>query len=160
MVGLKYSIRPDIEALPVMVGIYTPNAGGIPETHRIIAICIYSSRILEPDKMTRSATNWRAKILSALSDPTRLEIVEFLGDEERCVCEIVPAFGRAQSTISKHLAILHGAGILERRIDGKMTLYRIKNPRIIDLLREVDAIALDEITELKKAEEALLSSAG
>jgi ArsR family transcriptional regulator len=116
--------------------------------------------ILQPDEMTRSVTSWRARILSALSDPTRLEIVEFLGCEERCVCEIVPAFGRAQSTISKHLSILHEAGVLERRIDGKMTLYRIKNPRIFDLLKEVDAIALDEITELKKAEEALLNSVG
>ena len=108
--------------------------------------------------MRRSATDWRAKILSALSDPTRLEMIEFLGREERCVCEIVPAFGRAQSTISKHLAILNEAGILERRIDGKRTLYRVKNPRLFDLLREVDALALGEISELKKAEEILKGS--
>ena len=108
--------------------------------------------------MRRSATDWRAKILGALSDPTRLEIIEFLGPEERCVCEIVPAFGRAQSTISKHLAILNEAGILERRIDGKRTLYRVKNSRLFDLLREVDALALEEISELKKAEEVLEAS--
>jgi len=107
--------------------------------------------------MRRSAIDWRVKILSALSDPTRLEIVEFLGEEERCVCEIVPAFGRAQSTISKHLAILNEAGIVERRIDGKRTLYRVKNPRLFDLLREVDALALNEISELKKAEESLMN---
>jgi ArsR family transcriptional regulator len=121
---------------------------------------IYNFSDLSSDTMRRSATGWRARILSALSDPTRLEIVEFLGCEERCVCEIVPAFGRAQSTISKHLSILHEAGILERRIDGKRTLYRIKSPRLFDLLREVDAMALDEINELKKAEEALTSSVG
>ncbi len=109
--------------------------------------------------MRRSATNWRVKILSALSDPTRLEIVEFLGEEERCVCEIVPAFGRAQSTISKHLSVLNEAGILERRIDGKRTLYRVKNPKLFALLRVVDALALDEILELKKAEEALMDGA-
>ena len=108
--------------------------------------------------MNRPATDWRVKILSALSDPTRLEIIEFLGEEERCVCEIVPAFGRAQSTISKHLAILFEAGILERRIDGKRTLYRVKNPKLFDLLREVDALALDEISELKKAERSLMAS--
>jgi ArsR family transcriptional regulator len=107
--------------------------------------------------MRRSATNWRVKILSALSDPTRLEIVEFLGEDERCVCEIVPAFGRAQSTISKHLALLFEVGILDRRIDGKRTLYRVKNPRLFDLLREVDALALEEISELKKAEDSLLN---
>ena len=109
--------------------------------------------------MRRSATDWRAKILGALSDPTRLEIIEFLGREERCVCEIVPAFGRAQSTISKHLSVLFEAGILERRIDGKRTLYRVKNPRLFDLLREVDALALAEISELKTAEEILMGSA-
>ncbi len=108
--------------------------------------------------MRRSATNWRVKILSSLSDPIRLEIVEFLGEEERCVCEIVPAFGRAQSTISKHLAILFEAGILERRVDGKRTLYKVKNPRLFDLLREVDSLALEEISELKKAEEFLIGS--
>ena len=109
--------------------------------------------------MNRSATDWRVKILSALSDPTRLEIIEFLGEEERCVCEIVPAFGRAQSTISKHLSVLNEAGILERRIDGKRTLYRVKNPKLFALLRVVDALALDEILELKKAEEALMDGA-
>jgi ArsR family transcriptional regulator len=108
--------------------------------------------------MRRSATDWRVKILSALSDPTRLEIIEFLGEEERCVCEIVPAFGRAQSTISKHLSILNEAGILERRIDGKRTLYKVKNPKLFDLLRDVDALALDEISELKKAEKILMGS--
>jgi len=108
--------------------------------------------------MGRSATNWRVKILSALSDPTRLEIIEFLGEEERCVCEIVPAFGRAQSTISKHLAILFEAGILERRIDGKRTLYKVKNSGLFDLLREVDALALEEISDLKKAEKILMNS--
>ncbi|MFA7357194.1 MAG: metalloregulator ArsR/SmtB family transcription factor [Methanothrix sp.] len=107
--------------------------------------------------MNRTATDWRVRILSALSDPTRLDIIEFLGKEERCVCEIVPAFGRAQSTISKHLAVLFEAGILERRIDGKRTLYRVKNPMLFDLLREVDALALEEISELKKAEDSLMN---
>ncbi|HPJ30631.1 MAG TPA: metalloregulator ArsR/SmtB family transcription factor [Methanothrix sp.] len=106
--------------------------------------------------MRRSAIDWRAKILGALSDPTRLEIIEFLGPEERCVCEIVPAFSRAQSTISKHLSVLFEAGILERRIEGQRTLYKVKNPRLFDLLREVDALALYEISELKKAEMILM----
>ncbi|HII06889.1 MAG TPA: winged helix-turn-helix transcriptional regulator [Methanotrichaceae archaeon] len=108
--------------------------------------------------MSRSVTDWRAKILGALSDPTRLEIVEFLDKEERCVCEIVPTFERAQSTISKHLNLLFEAGIVERRTEGKRTLYRVRNPRVFDLLREVDAMALDQISELKKAEEMLEAS--
>ncbi|OPY57179.1 MAG: hypothetical protein A4E51_00101 [Methanosaeta sp. PtaU1.Bin055] len=45
---------------------------------------------------------------------------------------------------------------MERRIDGKRTLYRVKNPRLFDLLRVVDSLALEEISELKKAESILM----
>jgi ArsR family transcriptional regulator, arsenate/arsenite/antimonite-responsive transcriptional repressor len=106
----------------------------------------------------KSVSDLRIKILSALSDPTRLELLEYLAGGERCVCEIIPAFSRSQSTISKHLNILHETGILDRRIDGKRTLYRIKNPRIFNLLKEVDAIALDQISELKDARKILEAS--
>lgn len=103
-------------------------------------------------------SDWRVKILSALADPTRLEIIDFLRAGERCVCEIFPAFKRAQSTISKHLGILYESGILDRRIDGKRTLYRIKNPRIFKLLKEVDIFALDQISHLTKAAKILEAS--
>ncbi|HSD59019.1 MAG TPA: metalloregulator ArsR/SmtB family transcription factor [Methanotrichaceae archaeon] len=96
----------------------------------------------------KSVSYLRVKILSALTDPIRLELLEYLADGERCVCQILPAFNRSQSTISKHLNILYEAGILDRRIDGKRTLYCIKNPKIFDLIKDVDAIALDQISEL------------
>jgi len=127
--------------------------------HRLIAICLYSIMCLHECVMSqKSVSDLRIKILSALSDPTRLELLEYLAGGERCVCEIIPAFSRSQSTISKHLNILHETGILDRRIDGKRTLYRIKNPRIFNLLKEVDAIALDQISELKDAGKILEAS--
>ena len=43
---------------------------------------------------------YRSKVFQALADPIRLGIIEFLGKDERCVCEIVAAFPRGQSTIS------------------------------------------------------------
>jgi ArsR family transcriptional regulator len=106
----------------------------------------------------RSVSNLRVKILSALSDPTRLELLEYLAGGERCVCEILPAFSRSQSTISKHLNILYETGIIDRRIDGKRTLYRISNPKIFNLLREVDSIALDLVSELASAGKILEAS--
>ncbi|MEA2045286.1 MAG: metalloregulator ArsR/SmtB family transcription factor [Euryarchaeota archaeon] len=109
--------------------------------------------------MMRSAIDWRVKILNALSDPTRLEIIEFLGQEERCVCEIIPQFDKAQSTISKHLNILYEAGLLERRIDGRRTLYKINSLKLFSLLRTVDLLALDQISKLKEAEKMLEASA-
>ncbi|MDD4162684.1 MAG: metalloregulator ArsR/SmtB family transcription factor, partial [Methanothrix sp.] len=93
----------------------------------------------------------RVKILSALSDPIRLELLEYLAEGERCVCEILPAFQRSQSTISKHLNILYEADILERKIDGKRTLYGIKDPQIFDLIRLVDSMALKQISHLAEA---------
>ncbi len=99
----------------------------------------------------KSVSDLRVKILNALSDPTRLELLEFLSSGERCVCEILPAFQRSQSTVSKHLNILHEAGILERKVDGKRTLYSIKDPLVFDLMRIVDALALRQITQLAEA---------
>ena len=119
--------------------------------YRFMAIGLYLNlgiRILMTDK---SVSDLRIKILSALSDPTRLELLEYLSEGERCVCEILPAFQRSQSTISKHLNILYEADILERKIDGKRTLYRIKDSQVFDLIRLVDTMALKQISELAEA---------
>jgi len=99
----------------------------------------------------KTVSTLRVKILDALSDPTRLELLNYLSSGEHCICEILPAFQRSQSTISKHLNILHEAGILERKVDGKRTLYSVKDPRVFDLIRIVDAIALRQIAQLAEA---------
>lgn len=106
----------------------------------------------------RSILDLRVGILSALADPTRLELLEYLSGGERCVCEILPAFERSQSTISKHLSILFEAGILDRRIDGKRTLYRISDPRVIDLIKSVDVLVLERISSLKAVGKILEAS--
>jgi ArsR family transcriptional regulator len=85
-----------------------------------------------------------------LSDPIRLELLEYLSGGERCVCEILPAFQRSQSTISKHLNILYEADILERKIDGKRTIYCIRDPKVFDLIRLVDSMALTQISQLSE----------
>jgi len=99
----------------------------------------------------KSVSDLRMKILSALSDPVRLELLEFLANGERCVCEILPAFQRSQSTISKHLNILYEAGILERKIDGKRTVYLLKDPQVFDIIRLVDSLALKQVSQLAEA---------
>jgi ArsR family transcriptional regulator len=106
----------------------------------------------------KSVSDLRIKILSALSDPTRLKLLEYLSGGERCVCEILPAFQRSQSTISKHLNILHEADILERKVEGKRTVYRIKDPQVFDLIRMVDSMALMQISQLAEAGKILEKS--
>ncbi len=77
-------------------------------------------------------------ILKALADETRLKIVKFLMDGERCVCEIFPFVKRTQSTISIQLDILKKAGIVESRREGKKVYYYIKNKKVDKILKTLE----------------------
>ncbi|MCX6709426.1 MAG: metalloregulator ArsR/SmtB family transcription factor [Candidatus Woesearchaeota archaeon] len=74
------------------------------------------------------------KILNALSDRTRLEIVRLLLRGERCVCEIFPKVRRTQSTVSIQLSKLESAGIIKSRREGKRIFYSISGARIRRML--------------------------
>jgi DNA-binding transcriptional ArsR family regulator len=76
----------------------------------------------------------KTEIFKALADPTRLKIIEYLLPGERCVCEIIPHTGRAQSTVSLQLAKLENLGILRSRRDGKKIYYHISNNKIKKIL--------------------------
>jgi ArsR family transcriptional regulator len=75
------------------------------------------------------------EILKALSDETRLKIVKFLLDGEKCVCEIFPHVKRSQSTVSIQLSVLEKAGIVGSRREGKKVFYRIKDFRVCDIFK-------------------------
>ncbi len=68
----------------------------------------------------------RAKIAKALAHPSRLLMLDALAEGERCVCELTELVGADQSTVSKHLAILKQAGLVEDRKEGVMIYYRVK----------------------------------
>jgi ArsR family transcriptional regulator len=72
----------------------------------------------------------KAKIFNALSDPARLEIIEFLREGEKCVCEIIPYVSLIQPLVSRHLKILKDCGLVKDRKDGNRRLYSVTDPRI------------------------------
>jgi len=76
-----------------------------------------------------------SNIFKALCDETRLNIVEFLLDGEKCVCEIVPHVNRVQSTVSIQLAKLKGLGIVSSRRAGKSVYYRIANKKVGEIIK-------------------------
>jgi ArsR family transcriptional regulator len=88
----------------------------------------------------------QADILKALGQPTRLKIIDFLRDGERCVCEIFPAIGEEQSNTSRHLSTLQAAGILTRRKDGLKIYYAIKHPEVLAIIDLARQIMAQEIT--------------
>ena len=64
------------------------------------------------------------RLLKALADPQRIRILMLLRNGELCVCQIVEVLGLAPSTVSKHLALLDAADVVQSRKRGRWVLYR------------------------------------
>ena len=75
--------------------------------------------------------------LKALSDATRLKILYLLSDGELCVCEIICALNKPQSSVSHHLNILKNLGYIKGRKDGVWIHYSLTDPKIAELVKEL-----------------------
>jgi len=94
----------------------------------------------------------------ALSDRTRLRLLNLMGDDEVCVCFFVEVLGEPQPKISRHLAYLRRAGMVTARREGKWMHYRVvepPDPHAARVLGEVRAW-LREDAELKRDRERLV----
>ncbi|WP_052881236.1 ArsR/SmtB family transcription factor [Kiritimatiella glycovorans] len=80
----------------------------------------------------------RAEIFKALGHPARLTMVAAMGEGERCVCELRERVGLDMSTVSKHLSVLHAAGLVERDRRGKQIFYSLRLPCTLGFLECVD----------------------
>lgn len=79
--------------------------------------------------MNARRTSFDAQLFfQALGDKTRLRLLNLMGEQEICVCYLVEVLGQPQSKISRHLAYLRRAGIVNARRDGKWMHYRIVAP--------------------------------
>jgi len=92
-----------------------------------------------------SATNYQADVLKSIAQATRLKIIDFLRDGERCVCEIFPAIDEEQSNTSRHLAYMQTHGILSRRKDGVKIYYAVKHPEVFEIIDRATAIVRREV---------------
>jgi DNA-binding transcriptional ArsR family regulator len=97
----------------------------------------------KPNNLAR----FRAIIFHALSDPIRLEIIEFLRDGEKCVCEITPHLKLIQPAVSRHLKILKNAGLVKRRKKGTWHMYSIAHPGICDVIDGLTPELLDRLKQ-------------
>lgn len=68
------------------------------------------------------------KLFAALADPTRLRLLNLMNGREVCVCYFVEILEQGQPKISRHLAYLRRAGIVDARREGKWMHYRIERP--------------------------------
>jgi DNA-binding transcriptional ArsR family regulator len=93
-----------------------------------------------------SMINFKSTVFEALGDPSRLKILDFLRDGEKCACEVVPTVGFAQPTVSRHLKVLIDCGILKRRKEGNKMLYSVTSPKIYDVIDLVDSRFIDSLS--------------
>ncbi len=84
----------------------------------------------------RSADLRLAKMLKALGNPVRFQIMQFLAERQVCITnEIVQNTPLAQSTVSQHLKVLREAGLIHGEIEGPATCYCI-DPDGVQWLKE------------------------
>ena len=74
-----------------------------------------------------------AAALKVIADPARLRLVSLLAaalDQEACVCDLTAPLGLSQPTVSHHLKVLAGAGLVEREQRGKWAFFRLVPERL------------------------------
>ena len=76
----------------------------------------------------------KAEVIAAAAHPIRLAVLEFLRDGEQCVCDIADHVGAQRSNVSRHLAVMVRAGVLEARRDGLRMMYSLRTPCILGFL--------------------------
>ncbi len=78
-----------------------------------------------------------AIIFKALADDTRVKVIYALSETELCVCDVAALIGGSKATASYHLRLLHHMGLAKYRKEGKLVYYRLADPHIGNLVREV-----------------------
>ncbi|UCG62356.1 MAG: winged helix-turn-helix transcriptional regulator [Candidatus Zixiibacteriota bacterium] len=92
------------------------------------------------DQKQKDLFEARAKVIKAMAHPTRLFIVDELARSERCVNELTQMIGADVSTVSKHLSILKGAGLIKDEKRGTQVFYYLKMPCILNFFGCVESV--------------------
>jgi len=99
-------------------------------------IWLYGYIAIQPNDgayiMVLNLYKMKAQVAKALSHESRLIIIDALKEKDMCVHDLTKLVGADQSTVSKHLSVLKGAGILEDRKESNKVYYHLKTPCVIN----------------------------
>lgn len=90
-------------------------------------ICCAHCPPIGQDSLDSNEASDAARVLKALADPTRLQILSIIAaapDGEACACHLPEIVGRSQPTVSHHLRTLTEAGVIEREQRGKWAWFK------------------------------------
>ncbi len=103
-----------------------------------------------------------ASRLRAMGNPVRLKILHTLEEGELSVTEILAEIGGSQANISKHLAVLRAAGLVESRREGVSVFYRIGDDAVFTVCQTVCESLQDraaaEAQAIRRGREAMLAA--
>jgi len=89
---------------------------------------------------TRPDTDRAVRLFHALSDGTRLSILQRLRLGERCVCDLTDALDAAQSRLSFHLKVLKDADLVTDRREGRWMYYTLNPETLHEVVELIDGI--------------------
>ena len=92
---------------------------------------------------TRTQTDLEraTRLFHALSDQTRLSILQRLRFGERCVCDLTDALDAAQSRLSFHLKVLKDAGLVTDRRQGRWMYYTLNTDALVEVAELVERMS-------------------
>ena len=97
----------------------------------------------------------QAEIAKAIAHPLRIAIIDFLKNGEQCVCDIAEHIGSERSNVSRHLAVMVNAGVLDYRKEGLKVIYELKTPCILEFFSCVTGVLKQQAKDNQKLLSAL-----
>jgi DNA-binding transcriptional ArsR family regulator len=91
-----------------------------------------------------------AERFRALSEPTRIKMLDRLREGEATVIELTDAIGTTEQNVSKHLGVLHRAGIVARRRQGNFVYYSILDAGVVELCESVCGGLQRQVASLRR----------
>jgi DNA-binding transcriptional ArsR family regulator len=91
-----------------------------------------------------------AERFRALSEPTRIKLLDRLREGEASVLELTELIGTTEQNVSKHLGVLQRAGIVARRKQGNFAYYRIVDEGVLALCESVCGSLQEQVESLRR----------
>ncbi len=101
-----------------------------------------------PHPLPEALVDLIARRFHVLGEPMRIRLLDDLRDGEATVHQIAEGVGASQQNVSKHLHVLHEAGILARRKDGTQIFYRVVDEGVFELCESVCGSVQRQVLEL------------
>ena len=92
----------------------------------------------------------QSELCQCMSQPARLQILHLLFEGQKKVGDIANLTGLAQATVSRNLGILRGKGIVLTERHGQEIIYRVANPKMVEVCNLMREVLSEQISERSK----------